>query len=64
MRDLMQAPTESLVLWSQHLQRTAAFLRSGSFDRNGDSTPFFNQNSFCEHMHVHICECMLVDFCA
>lgn len=25
---------------------------------------FFNQNSFCEHMHVHICECMLVDFCA
>lgn len=64
MRDLTLAPTESLVLQSQHSQHTAAFLKSGSFHRNSDFSPFFNQNSLCEHPHVHICECMLVYFCA
>lgn len=55
MRDLMQAPTESLVLWFWYLQGTVAFLESGSFDKNSDCSYFLqSKQPLWAHAHAHL----------
>lgn len=64
MRDLTQAPTECLPLWSWCCSTLLLSWKVDNFIEMVIPHLFFNQNCLRESMHVHICECILMYFCA